>query len=64
MIIYAESCFSQFPSSSRVRVSLEKLVLPQIDHNTIIIRLGLYMYVDMYRLPVFYFISYGTRINQ
>ena len=61
------TCYSRkllFPTS----LQLKGARLPQENwcclRLTIIIRLELFTYTSMYRLPVFYFISYGARINQ
>ena len=59
---YRELLFPNLPPAQGHESPSRKLVLPQIDHHFTV---GvIYAYIRMYRLPVFYFISHGARINQ
>ena len=57
--------FTCMGSSLISKITFPNLPPPQVDRNYMVGAI-LYVYncIHMYRLPVFYFISYGARINQ
>ena len=57
--LHSKVTFLNLPPAQGYASPSRKLVLPQIDHNYTV---GV-IYVYMYRMPVFYFISYGARIK-
>ena len=54
--------FPNLPPAQSYASPSRKLVLLQIDHNYTVG--AIYVYISVYRLPVFYFISHGAKINQ
>ena len=63
-ILPSKVTFPNLPPAQGYASPSRKLVLPQIDHNYEVGVICVYNCVHMYRLPVFYFISYGARNNQ
>ena len=56
--------FPNLPLAQGYASPSKKLVLPQIENNSTVGVVYVYVWLHMYRVPVFYFISYGARINQ